>query len=90
MPQSQPNGPAAEFRIHGITATVWANQAQQGDRLVTRHSVQIQKRYFDKNANEWKTSGTYFPDDLPQIILAMQKAYEYIMLQAADNNANAA
>jgi hypothetical protein len=89
MPQDQSNGPAAEFRIHGITATVWANQAQQGDRMVIRHSVQIQKRYFDKSANEWKTSATYFPDDLPQAILALQKAYEYIMLQAT-GNANAA
>ena len=53
---NEPNRPIAEFRIGGtITASVWANEVQQDDRTVVRYSVQLQKRYYDKAAQQWKT-----------------------------------
>lgn len=78
----QTQQPIKEYRVGGtITASVWRNETQEGDRTIVNHSVQIQKRYFDKADQEWKTSGSFFPDDLPRLELAVRKAYEYIMLQ---------
>jgi len=74
--------PVQEFRIGGtITASVWRNETQQGGRTLSNHSVQIQKRYYDKADGAWKTSSSYFPDDLPRLELAVRNAYEWIMTQ---------
>jgi hypothetical protein len=80
-PQETPQ-PVHEFRIGGtITASVWRNEAQQGDRTVATHSVQLQKRYFHKGDQEWKTSGSLFANEIPRAILALQRAYEWILTQ---------
>ena len=84
MTQTDSQKPAKTFPVGGtITATVWRNETHRDDRTVINHSVQIQKRYFDKKDEEWKTSGSFFADDLPRIRLALAKAYEYIMMEAS-------
>ncbi len=88
MTQQDPQQPVREFRIGGtITASVWRNETQKGDRTIINHSVQIQKRYFDKADQDWKTSGSFFPDDLPRLQLAIGQAYEYIMTEADRSSA---
>jgi len=85
MTQQEPQQPVREFRVGAggtIRASVWRNETQKGDRTVVNHSVQIQKRYFDKTDQDWKTSGSFFPDDLPRLQLALGQAYEYIMTEA--------
>ncbi len=74
--------PVQEFRVGGTTtASVWRNETQQGDRTVVNHSVQIQKRYFDRADQTWKTSKSLYANDIPRAVLALQKAYEWIMMQ---------
>ncbi len=75
--------PIREFRVCGtITASVWANEVQHGDRTVINYSVTLRKRYYDKTEKAWKTSSSFFPDELPKARLALRLAYEWIMLEA--------
>ena len=82
MTQQEPNRPVAEFRVGGtITASVWENTVQRDGRDITTYSVQIQKRYFCKADQDWKTSKSLYANDIPRAVLALQKAYEWIMAQ---------
>ena len=81
-----PQKPVKEIRaIGGITAAIWRNQKQDGERTVVQHSVRIQKRYRDSNTGEWKNSDYFFPSDLAKLMLVTQKAYEFVTLHESEN-----
>ncbi len=84
---NQPNNqPIKKFRVGGIAASVWRNEESQPDgNLLVKHSVQIQKRYRDKEGN-WQDTNYYFANDLPKLQLVVAKAYEFIALN--ENEAN--
>lgn len=73
-------GPIKEFRVAGITSSVWRNdQAQSDGSIRVRYSVKIQKR-FRKKDGEWTNTDYYFPEDLPKLQLVVTKAFEFISL----------
>lgn len=49
--------PIQSWKSKGIDIAAWTGK--NGGFTFT-----IQKRYKDKQSGEWKTTGTYFPDDL--------------------------
>ena len=71
--------PLKEFRSGRVSATVWENEGQsKGERFVS-HSVQIQKRYQDRDG-QWRNTTAFFVNELPKVLLLVQKAYEFIVL----------
>jgi hypothetical protein len=62
----------------GIGVCVWLNtiETESGPRTVRSITINP-RRYFDREANEWKDAGSYNPADLPALIFALQKAQEY-------------
>ena len=77
------NKPEIEFRGGGnITAAVWREEKQDGDRTYNHYTVKIQKQF--KKGDDWKDTDYYFRDDLPKLQLVVQKAYEYICLKTTD------
>ena len=82
----QNNQPIKKFRVGGITASVWRNEETQPDgNILVKHSVQIQKRYRDKEGN-WQDSNSYFANDLPKLQLVVAKAYEFATLIESEAN----
>ena len=74
------NVPIKEFRAGQIKASVWENEKKNGKGETVKYlSVNIEKSYKDKEGN-WKTSSTYFCEDLPKLQLVTAKAFEYISL----------
>ena len=73
-PKSQ--GPKAKFNIGAVQVAVWENEGTQGKVFP---SVSIVKRY--KNGEEWKNTNSFKASEIPQAILALQKAYEHISLK---------
>jgi hypothetical protein len=71
--------PVKDFRAGGIQASVWKNEVPKDGRTMIKYSVKIEKRYRKKDG-EYQSTDYYFADDLPKLILAAQKAYEYIAL----------
>ena len=82
-PQSQK--PEKTFRIGGVTAAVWCHHRQIEGLTVTSYNVTAGNRYLDKDTNTWQDSSTFFAEDLPRLILVLQKAYEYIAFGGAQN-----
>jgi hypothetical protein len=62
----------------GIGVCVWLNSIETESGPRTVRSITINpRRYFDREANEWKDAGSYNPADLPALIFALQKAQEF-------------
>ena len=80
----QTQAPIKEFRAGGTRAAIWREEGEDQGRTVVRHTVKIQKRYFDKNSNEWRTTEYFFPNDLPRLCLVAEKAFEYIALRESE------
>ncbi len=69
--------PVKKFSAGAIQAAVWENEGKEGKQF---YSVSIDRRYKDKN-NEWKSTNSLKPGDLPKAILTLNKAYEYLTLK---------
>lgn len=69
--------PIQTFRVGAIQAAVWENEGKEGRMF---KSVTLQKRYKAEN-DEWKTSSSLMPNDLPKAALALNKAFEFISLK---------
>lgn len=61
--------PVAEIRYGRIRATVWPNNTEHG----VRYTVTVSRRY--KSGEEWKTSDSFWRDDLPLVIKALDEAH---------------
>lgn len=78
--QNDKQKPEAEFRAGLISASVWRNEMQQDGQTVVRYSIRPQKRY-RKDDGSYTDTETYFPEDLPKLILVIQKSYEFTTLK---------
>ena len=82
------NLPEKKFRAGAISATVWRNvvKTKDGQDAEVR-TVSFDKRYKDKETNEWKSSSSLRAMDLPKAVVVLNKAYEYIVLNGDSNTA---
>jgi hypothetical protein len=69
--------PINEFRSGKIRASVWREESNQNGRAIVRHSIRINKRYFDKTTSGWTDTEYLFPD----LILVAGEAYRLISLK---------
>lgn len=69
--------PVQKISVGGIQAAIWENPGKEGTAY---YSISLDKRYKDSN-NQWKSSSSLKTTDLPKAILALQKAYEFLMLK---------
>lgn len=86
MSTSPANQPVKEFRARNISLAIWQNEGIRHGQPVTLHSVTLNKRYYDKETDEWKDSSSFFPDDLPRLRLLLDKAYEHLLLRDRDKD----
>ena len=76
---ASPNKPVFRYRSGGVSASVFARQVSTKDGTVfDRHSVTIQRSYKDKATGDWKHTSNFGKEDLFDVIVAAQKAYEFI------------
>lgn len=69
------NQPAHKFKIGLITATIWDNEGH--------FSVDISRSY--KNGdNEWKTTSSFFHNDLLNVAKCAERAENWIARQTSD------
>ncbi len=76
--------PIKVFRAGGVRASVWANESQIDGRSVIQHSVRIEKRFFDREINDWRSTECYFVNDLPRLRLVADQAFAFIALHESD------
>jgi hypothetical protein len=81
--------PIKDFRVGGIQASIWRKEVPKNGYTAIQYSVKIEKRYRKKDG-EYQNTDYYFDDDLPKLILAAQKAYEYIAVTERGTDSNEA
>ncbi len=79
--------PVKVFRLRGVTASVFANQAKSEGRDITFHKVSVQRIY--KDGDEWRTTTNFGRDELPIAQLLMSRAWEFILDAEATPTADA-
>jgi hypothetical protein len=76
--------PEKRFRCGGCEAAVFENQINAGGKSISVKKVSFQKRY--RNADgEWKSTSSLDQNEIPKAILALSKAYEYLVLVDGDS-----
>ena len=78
------NYPEKKFRAGGISATIWVNKAKQANGTEGEYkTVSLERSYTDKEG-KWQSTQTLRVNDVPKAAAALQKAYEYLVLQEQD------
>ena len=77
------NAPVKKFRVGGISATVWENQAKNDQgQAVSYKNVSFERAYKDAKG-DWQSTTALRAADLPKAILVLNKAYEYLAFENA-------
>ena len=71
--------PEESYRYGAINVAVFENEIVSGGKTIKLKKVSFQKRYKDSDG-EWKNTNSLDVNDIPKAILALSKAYEYIVL----------
>lgn len=77
--------PIKEFRVGNVKLPIWKNEITRNGQTVVQYSIKPSRSYRDKQTGEWKTTEHFFTNDLPKLILATQKAYEFCALKESED-----
>lgn len=72
--------PVKKFSVGGIQVAVWENDGKEGRKF---YNATFDRRYKDKDG-KWQSTSSLGANDLPKAILALQKAYEFMLLKEPD------
>ena len=73
--------PEKRIQVGSVHAAIFANEGKEGR---TFRKVTVQKRYKDKDG-KWQSASSFTADELPEVILALQKAYEHLKTPKQSN-----
>ena len=76
----QENKPAKKFRAGAVSATVWDKAINKDGQERRMSNVSFQKVYKDKDGS-WKTTSSLDLRDIPNAIMVLGKAYEFVALK---------
>ena len=82
--------PEKRFRCGRCEAAIFENEILSAGNVLKIKKVAFQKRYKAADG-EWKTTYSLDINEIPKAILALSKAYEYLVLgneTEGDSNAN--
>jgi len=77
--------PKKVFKAGPVRASIFRNTATKNGKQIHFPKVVLEVRYRDK-AGEWKGTNSLGLNDLPKAILALQKAFEYLMEQKNESS----
>ena len=72
---NQKQKPEIVFKSGRIRAAVFKHEVDKDGRTEIQRQISIQKRI--KDGDNWRSTETFFPNELPQLVLVTQKAYEF-------------
>ncbi|MBW3014107.1 hypothetical protein KY335_02590 [Candidatus Woesearchaeota archaeon] len=70
--------PEKKFRAGPIAVAIWRNTTNDGMRSF--YSITFEKRFKDKEKEQWKSTNTLGKNDIPKAMVALQEAYKYLVL----------
>ena len=76
--------PERVFKMGAVRAAIFQNTVLRNGKEIKFPKVVLEVRYRDKAGN-WKGTNSMGLNDMPKAILALQKAYEYLMERKDDD-----
>lgn len=73
------NKPERSFKLGGVEVAVWERKQETEKGVQIRRGVSAQRRYYDKKANEWKSTTIFGEKEIGTLIALLQKALNYII-----------
>ncbi len=73
--------PEKRFRQGNCTASVFANKVMKDGQEIMTRNVVLQKIYLDKDGS-WQATNSFGKNDLPKVIRAAEKAFDYLTTEA--------
>jgi len=70
--------PETVFKVGAVRASVFRNVIQKNGQSIPLPKVVVEVRYKDKTG-QWNGTNSLSINDLPKAILALQKAFEYLL-----------
>ncbi len=80
--------PEIVFKVGAVRASVFRNTIEKQGKLIPLPKVVIEVRYRGKTG-QWNGTNSLSLNDLPKAILALQKAFEYLMENKGPQEAEA-
>jgi hypothetical protein len=77
--------PEITFKAGAVRAAIFRNTVIRQGQSIPLPKVVIEVRYKDK-AGKWQGTNSLSINDLPKAILALQKAFEYLMEHKSDKS----
>lgn len=71
--------PERRFKCGACEAAIFENEIRRNGKTIKLKKAAIQKRYKDSEG-EWKSTYSLDKNDIPKMILALSKAYEYLTM----------
>jgi len=73
--------PEKEFKVGPVRAAIWVNPRTTSDgRPFNSIKVAVERIYRDSDGS-FKSTGRFDTNDIPKLILALKRAYEYVVLK---------
>ena len=70
--------PETVFKAGPVRASIFMNVIERNGREIPMPKVVLEVRYKDKNG-DWKGTNSLALSDIPKAILALQKAFDYLV-----------
>lgn len=75
------SAPIKKFSAGGVQVAIWQNETKSGKSFST---VSIDRRYKEKDSENWKSSNSFPVNDLPKAIFALQEAYRFLAISESE------
>ena len=73
--------PVLKIRVGAVGVSVWENKSDKG----TFNTATLQRTYTKDDGKTFEHTGTLRVGDIPKAILALQKAYEALVLKETED-----
>lgn len=80
------NKPEKRINAGSIQIAVWKNQIIKDGKTAEYKTITFDRRYKDKQTDEWKSTNSLRINDIPKAILALSKIYEYLIIKNENEN----
>jgi hypothetical protein len=76
------NNIVKRFSTGVVSVTIFDNEALNNEgEIVSFNSINLSKAFLDKNTNTWKHTSSLNRNDVPNALLCLFKAYEFLQLK---------
>jgi len=83
------NKPIKEWKVGSVRAVIWQNEREINEMTVGFQTVGVSRSFKKKDENIWRSEVINLRrNDIQKMILVLQKAQEYLLLEEKEEDNN--